>query len=298
MVNEINVNCFLSLADTLNFTKTASDLFMSQQAVSKNIAKLEESLDTTLFERDHHNVRLTKSGKKYYELFYRLKDEFNEARKSMTEDDISPSLLRVGYQQYMDLGEYIYKVQQEMRGYDASFRHLCYKLSPNDLMDNLLNDKLDIIILYDRFANNMPRCIYHTLCEVSNIMLISKMFPGAEKCSTCEDFGSAPFIYDSVEESGKTGESIRRARSYIEEIGLYPSEINIVNNRETAYTAAEQGLGYVITTKYCHYANSDLLYTYPVPASEKLVAVWKKSYFDQNTAQQYAEILEKLMNER
>ena len=295
MINEINVNCFLSLADTLNFTKTASDLFMSQQAVSKNIAKLEERLETTLFIRDHHNVQLTKTGRKYYELFYRLKDEFNEARKNMSDEDAAPSLLRVGYQQYMDLGEYIYRVQQEMREIDPAFKHLCYKLSPNDLMESLMSDKLDIIILYERFVRNIPRCISHILNDVTNIMLISRMFPGASENATYEDFSSAPFIYDSVEESGKTGESIRRARSYIEEIGLYPSEINIVNNRETAYTAAEQGLGYVITTKYCHYIDSGLLYAYPVPATERIIALWKKSYFDQETAGKYAEILEQLM---
>ncbi len=41
MINETSIRCFLSLARTLNFTETARQMYMTQQSVSKYIAKLE-----------------------------------------------------------------------------------------------------------------------------------------------------------------------------------------------------------------------------------------------------------------
>ena len=297
MITEINVKCFLSLANTLSFTKSASDLFMSQQAVSKNIVKLEEALETSLFIRDHHSVTLTATGRKYYELFYQLSRQF-EAKKEEINNSvrINESPFRVGYQQYLDFSGLILNVQMKMREKASSFRHICYRLSPTDLVDSLMNERLDMIVIYKKFARNLLKCNTLNLCEAPNIMMISKVFPGADQAKSYLDFQDAPFIFDSVEESGKTGESIRRARSYIEGIGLYPGEISIVNNRETAYTAAEQGLGYVITTDFCHSKSSSLLMTFPVPSNETMMAIWRKDYEDQLTASEYAEALKKLLN--
>ena len=44
MINELSIKCFLTLCETLNFTETARVLYMTQQSVSKYIAKLEEDL--------------------------------------------------------------------------------------------------------------------------------------------------------------------------------------------------------------------------------------------------------------
>lgn len=59
MLHENKIRCFLSLAETQNFTMTASLLYLSQQAVSKNIVSLEEDLGMKLFTRTSRSVELT-----------------------------------------------------------------------------------------------------------------------------------------------------------------------------------------------------------------------------------------------
>ena len=59
MINETAVRCFLTLCDTLSFTETAKRMYMTQQSVSKYIAKLEEDLGYRLFIRTHHSVSYT-----------------------------------------------------------------------------------------------------------------------------------------------------------------------------------------------------------------------------------------------
>jgi len=61
-MNTRQLEYFVSLAETLNFTKTAQKFFISQTAVTKQIKILEYSLDTKLFNRNNHHVELTPAG--------------------------------------------------------------------------------------------------------------------------------------------------------------------------------------------------------------------------------------------
>jgi len=56
---------FLAVAETLNFTRAAEQLHMSVSAVSRTVARLEESLGQPLFQRDRRNVRLTLAGQEF-----------------------------------------------------------------------------------------------------------------------------------------------------------------------------------------------------------------------------------------
>ena len=51
MVNETTVKSFLTLVRVGSFTEAAKQLFLSQQAVSKQVAKLEQDLECTLLSR-------------------------------------------------------------------------------------------------------------------------------------------------------------------------------------------------------------------------------------------------------
>lgn len=53
MINEASIKCFMALCETLSFTEAARQLYMTQQSVSKYIAKLEEDLGFQLFQRTH-----------------------------------------------------------------------------------------------------------------------------------------------------------------------------------------------------------------------------------------------------
>ncbi len=61
-MNSMQVQCFLALSGTLNFTKAASQMYISQPALSRHIVTLEQELNTMLFIRDTKNVRLTPAG--------------------------------------------------------------------------------------------------------------------------------------------------------------------------------------------------------------------------------------------
>lgn len=53
---------FVAVADTLNFSRASESLYVSQSALSKQVAELEQELGVVLLERDKRSVRLTRAG--------------------------------------------------------------------------------------------------------------------------------------------------------------------------------------------------------------------------------------------
>lgn len=57
---------FKKLAELQHYTKAATELLVSQPALSYSISSLEEELGTSLFQKQGRNIVLTKHGKKFY----------------------------------------------------------------------------------------------------------------------------------------------------------------------------------------------------------------------------------------
>jgi DNA-binding transcriptional LysR family regulator len=69
---------FIAVAENLNFSKAAEELFISQPAVTKHIKELESKLETALFDRKGNKVYLTKSGKLVYRSLKQIKQQYRD----------------------------------------------------------------------------------------------------------------------------------------------------------------------------------------------------------------------------
>lgn len=65
-MNTQQLRCFVCVAEYLNFTKAANELYLTVPTVTHHVQSLEEELGTKLFERTSRMVRLTESGKAFY----------------------------------------------------------------------------------------------------------------------------------------------------------------------------------------------------------------------------------------
>ena len=85
-----SLQTFLSVADTLNFSRSGAQLHMSVSAVSRSIARLEQELGQPLLERDNRNVRLTSAGREFREYAHAaLADWQKVCRRLGHEGDLS-----------------------------------------------------------------------------------------------------------------------------------------------------------------------------------------------------------------
>ena len=61
-MNLRQLECFLEVARTLNFTRAAENLYLSQTVVTNHIRHLEEAVGFPVFERSKKSVSLTENG--------------------------------------------------------------------------------------------------------------------------------------------------------------------------------------------------------------------------------------------
>jgi DNA-binding transcriptional LysR family regulator len=75
----IQLQCFITSAQTLNFTKTSQLLYISQPTVTHHILNLEAELGFQLFTRNKKQIMLTAAGESFYKSMTKISFEFNEA---------------------------------------------------------------------------------------------------------------------------------------------------------------------------------------------------------------------------
>ncbi len=82
-----SLSVFLSVADTLNFSRSGELLHMSVSAVSRTVQRLEEELGQPLLERDNRSVRLTPAGREFREYARRSVAEWQQLRRKLGTDE-------------------------------------------------------------------------------------------------------------------------------------------------------------------------------------------------------------------
>jgi LysR family positive regulator for ilvC len=80
------LSVFLSVADTLNFSRSGESLHMSVSAVSRTIQRLEDELGQPLLERDNRRVRLTGAGREFREYARRSVAEWQQLQRRLGAD--------------------------------------------------------------------------------------------------------------------------------------------------------------------------------------------------------------------
>ncbi|MDG2273511.1 MAG: LysR family transcriptional regulator, partial [Halioglobus sp.] len=81
-----SLTVFLSVSDTLNFSRSSELLHMSVSAVSRTIQRLEDELGQPLLERDNRSVRLTGAGHEFREYARNSIDEWQQLRRKLGTD--------------------------------------------------------------------------------------------------------------------------------------------------------------------------------------------------------------------
>ena len=83
MLDPNNINTFLAVNKEQSFTRAAEKLHITQPAVSKRIANLEEILDCILFDRIGKEVKLTASGQLFLKHAEQLSTAFNNCHTEL-----------------------------------------------------------------------------------------------------------------------------------------------------------------------------------------------------------------------
>jgi len=138
------LEAFLVLADRLNFTKSAEQLYITQPAFSRQITKLEEELGCQLFERSKRKVELTPYGAAFQKYAQSIYDEYSKwnIKVRMMQSD-KTGLLRIGFLKYMPhtlLPQIIREFRAAHPDIELSFKDC----NMPDVADKVLDGSIDI----------------------------------------------------------------------------------------------------------------------------------------------------------
>ncbi len=81
-----SMRVFLSVADTLNFSRSSEFLHISLSAVSRTVQRLEQELGQSLLERDNRRVKLTPHGTRFRNYAQKAVDDWQRLRQELDVD--------------------------------------------------------------------------------------------------------------------------------------------------------------------------------------------------------------------
>ena len=147
-INFKELYIFTVVVEQGGFTKAADLLALTQSAVSKNIAKLEEKLDILLFTRDHKNLYITEAGSEFYITAKSWIDELaSDHTKLWNLQHKQMSTLKIGLVNNTDLEMYFWPVWQKFK---RRFPEVTAEYDTKTLADMtqmILSHELDIVFL-------------------------------------------------------------------------------------------------------------------------------------------------------
>ena len=162
----------IELARTLNFSRAADNLFVSQPTFSYQIKQLEEEVGFAIFERSGKGASLTPAGSQFVTFLSGMREDLKRAIEqgqnfsAKYRDSISISLM---------VRQAVYFLPEAMRLFSRS--HPDVQITPKfqyeNSMDGFLNDETDILFSLKEHTRQIPGIVVHDLFT-SRIYLITQ----------------------------------------------------------------------------------------------------------------------------
>ena len=141
------IRCFLEVANCLSFSTAAAHLYISQQAVTKQIAALEQELGVRLFYRTTRQVTLTPAGNILRDDFARINRQIHDSIRRARELDASgKDRVRVGFLSALSRKDIILPVTEYLMHDYPHLESDIYLMDFVELRNSLLDNKLDFCV--------------------------------------------------------------------------------------------------------------------------------------------------------
>lgn len=272
---------FVSVAENRSFTKAATQFYISQTAITQQIKALEETIGTSLLDRNTRPIALTPAGEIFLGEAKAILERMEMALYRTVEASTGlEGSLRIGYTkgyERSDLGNKLSSFHHKHPNILLTF-HRC---DTDVLASGLMNREYDIIFTWD--SSNIrqeTKLDYHVVEHVPLYLAIYRTHPLAQrKKISRRDMKGEKIIFMSP---SSTGDSFGDAYY----IGLYQKEgyqPDILMNTSDGETvlmmvAAEQAIS--IVPEYCidRMIYADNLLFIPLEGeheTEEIVAMWR-----------------------
>lgn len=173
--------CFVCVADKLNFTKAAEELFLSTPTVTHHIQTLENELKTTLFIRNSKMVQLTETGKEFYNDAAEILEKIELAEKKIKKiADPNTFYLHIGCTSNAEFST----LKQPLTILCQKHPHVYPQIHVKDyitLKNSFENGQIDTILTTKNMSDKIKKCTFFQISTLCNYAVLQKSSPLSQK---------------------------------------------------------------------------------------------------------------------
>ncbi len=150
-MTEMQMKCFLTLAEELNFTKASKTLCISQSTLSAHISALEKNIGAALFQRSNKKVTLSQEGCILYPAFRRAHEMIENATREAQElHEGKSNILRIAFLDGMLSDDAIQSLDliELFKKEHPSVQIQITSANENQILDQIEKDQLDVIFSF------------------------------------------------------------------------------------------------------------------------------------------------------
>lgn len=225
---------FLSVAECKSISKAATQLYISQPAVSITIKKLEESLNTTLFIRNPKGVFLTEKGKILYD---NARQAFNllSDTEQLLKSPKSTGHLRIAASNVLCkhfLMPYLKEFTHQYPNTDVSIT--CTSSSNACSMIEKGNIDLAFVAKPEKLGKSQ----YHSLGIIEYVFVCTPTYRNKLNCANDEIFEHGNIMLLNKDNGSRT-----HINSYYAQNNIMPSHILEINDMDMLIEFAKMSIG-------------------------------------------------------
>ena len=261
---------FLEVARTLNFSKAAENLFVSQSTLSKAISMLETELGAVLFLRDRHKVSLTPAGAVLATNLPRLREDLAKTIDLVQEvKEGMRGRLALGVQSGFMLPDVIISAMNYCKHSMPFLATSVTSMNDDKLQDALANGTVDFAFAY-RIEGDAHQAVpgtNTTVLESHQAVLCVSRLSGLRDEPTPKDLSRLAYAFSEPREAAP----VRRWFDYCRTCGFYPNIVR-ATDVETAAAMVELGMAAAVVSENHALAHSRNVRALPIPDAYRIAS--------------------------
>jgi LysR family transcriptional regulator, transcriptional activator of the cysJI operon len=233
-MNLRHLRIFRNLCETMNMTRTAENLFMTQPSVSQAIAELESHFQVRLFDRIGRNLYLTDDGKFLLTRTRDLLSYISDTEEYFSRMKIQKSV-KIGAS--ATIGSYI--MPDLILGLQKRIPDLHTRFvvdNTTELENALLKAELDMALVEGNIHSQLLKAV--PLRKDQLVLVSHKRLLQNKKKISADDLRTLPFL---MREEGSG--TVERVRTALQQWGIHPLISGTASSIDCLYRMALAGLG-------------------------------------------------------
>ena len=242
------ISYFLQVAETQSMTGAAKELYISQPALSKQIALLEREVGVPLFERKARGVVLTSAGRQFEKDLKNILKELENAKKNAAlAGKARKQLLNVGCFDGVYTDDFLPQLFEYFQRNAPELKLVLHRMSFSEGTKALKGNKIDLWLTLQlgwEGAGNF--CEMQLIRRKAALIFPSESRWGRQEQLSFDDFQGGTFVTVGRERGqGVYYSSLRK----IQELGIVPGEVEEADNIFTALSYVKLRNGFMILSE-------------------------------------------------